>query len=79
MNDYRVKVNSYVVVKARNQKDALAKAELALRKSVAWSYANSWPSDRFDESEFLPWGEPWERFGWEATGKPERIEQEPIE
>ena len=73
MNDYRVKVNSYVVVKARNQKDALAKAELALREAVKMAQASTDPkiADR--------WGEPWERFGWEATGKPERIEQEPIE
>lgn len=36
-------------------------------------------ADYCGDEEGKRWGEPWERFGWEATGKPERIEQEPIE
>lgn len=63
MNEYRVKVNSWVVVKARNASDAKAKAELALRSAVAHDY--HYMTER--------WGEPWELFGWEATGKPERV------
>lgn len=63
MNDYRVKVNSWVVVKARDQKDALAKAELALRKAVEADY-------REDHNR---WGELWEGFGFQATGKAQRV------
>ena len=69
-NRYRVCVKSYVVVQARNAKEAPAKAELAVRQAIEASY-------RDDEGG--RWGEPWERFGFQATGKPERIEQEPIE
>lgn len=66
MNDYRVKVNSWVVVRARNASDAKAKAELSLRRAVAVAYLK-------DDNHFTI---PWELYGWEATGKPERVDDE---
>ena len=70
MNDYRVCVRSYVVVRARNAKQAPAQAELAVRQAIEANYR---------DAEHDRWGEPWERFGFQATGKPERIDAEPIE
>lgn len=70
VNSYRVKVNSFVVVRARDQKDALARAELALRQAVTASYESD------DRKIADQWADGWHLFGFQATGKPERIEED---
>lgn len=62
MNRYRVKVESWIVVEARNVTDAKAKAELAHRKTIEVAYMGT--AGRFSE--------PWELYGWQAK-KAERI------
>jgi hypothetical protein len=69
VNAYRVKVESYVMVNARNEKDAKAVAEVALRKAVAKDYR---------ETTLDHWSEPWEGFGFLATGKPAKVVDDEI-
>jgi hypothetical protein len=62
MSRYRVKVESYVVVEGRNVAEAKAHAELAVRKAIKAAYVGD---ERFADG--------WDRFGFLATGKPERL------
>lgn len=68
MNRYRVCVHSYVVVEADNEKQAKARAELAVRKAVDHAYLT------MDVATNRPlFGDGIERFGYVAKGKPERL------
>lgn len=67
MRRYRVKVESYVVVEARNSKEALSRGELALRRSVEHWY-------RHDESG-KNFGDGWHLFGFNAR-KAVRVEDD---
>jgi hypothetical protein len=69
MNAYRVKVESYVVVNARNEKDAKAVAELAVRHAIAKDYR---------ETDLERWADGWEGFGFLATGKPAKVVNDEI-
>jgi hypothetical protein len=57
------------MVNARNEKDAKAVAEVALRKAVAKDYR---------ETTLDHWSEPWEGFGFLATGKPAKVVDDEI-
>lgn len=61
MTRYRVRVESYVVVEARNVSDAKATAEMALRSAVKTAYAEG---DAFADG--------WHLYGWEAK-KAEKV------
>ncbi len=63
MSRYRVKVESWVVVEARNATDAKATAELALRSAIKTAYAEG---DTFADG--------WHLYGWEAK-KAEKVEE----
>lgn len=59
MSSYRVRVEAHVVVEAKSNTDARAKAELAVRQAVADSY----------RSEGSPhWADDWTAFGFRARG-----------
>ena len=58
MTSYRVRVESYVVVEARNAVQAKAWAELALRKVVSHEYT-------YEELGSL-FADGWHLYGWEA-------------
>lgn len=61
---YRVKVETYIVVTAKSNSDAKAKAELAVRQAVADSY----------RSEGVAyWGDGWEAYSFRARSS-ERYE-----
>lgn len=60
---YRVRVDSYVVVEARNVVEAKARAEIALRQAVAADYRTDVHGR---------WGEGWHLFGWQSK-KAERV------
>lgn len=64
MGSYRVKVEAHVVVDAKSNTDARAKAELAVRQAVADSY-------RQGGSPY--WSDDWQAFGFRARGS-ERYE-----
>ena len=67
MSRYRVRVESYVVVEARNGTVAKAKAEIAHRKAIAHWYAhNQEPPELADG---------WELYGWQAK-KAERVAED---
>jgi hypothetical protein len=59
---YRVKVETYVVVPARNVKDAKGRAELAVRRAIERSYRSIDDEDR--------WADGWEGFAFYAVGTP---------
>ena len=61
---YRVRVESYVVVEARNVEQAKARAELALRKAVKIEYAEG---DTFADG--------WHLYGW-AAKKAEKVAED---
>lgn len=61
MSTYRVRVDTYVVVEARNVSDAKAKAELALRSAIKTAYAEG---DTFADG--------WHLFSWCAK-KAEKV------
>ena len=64
MSSYRVRVEAHVVVEAKSNTDARAKAELAVRQAVAASYR---------EGDSPDWSDGWEAFGFRARGS-ERYE-----
>ena len=54
---YRVKVETHVVVNARNLQDAKARGEQGVRLAVKASYR---------DGQYLDWADGWDGFGFEA-------------
>jgi hypothetical protein len=70
MTRYRVKVESFVCVEARNVEQAKARAELALRKVIRNEYTYELMSETDGVAPLFAEG--WELFGFNAK-KAERI------
>ena len=64
MSSYRVRVEAHVVVEAKSNTDARAKAELAVRQAVAASYREGGSPD---------WSDGWEGYAFRARSS-ERYE-----
>ena len=65
MTSYRVRVDVWVAVEARNQAQAKAKAEQAVRLAVATAYREDIAGSAFSDG--------WELYGFRALGKPEAV------
>ena len=63
MARYRVKVESFVLINARNVEQAKARAELALRKAVREAYLES-----------RDFADGWEQYGWLAKKAEKKVE-----
>ena len=68
MSAYRVRVDVWVCVEARNQAQAKAKAEQAVRRAVKEDYAGDTEGDCYADG--------WHLFGFRALGKPEQVKND---